>query len=448
MRKIFFLSYLIITISVSAVRAQTPAADTQIPSPAQDKELKFNLSEDGKRYFKATFLNQTWIRYNGSNPGTLVFNQPADQTFDIGLRRTRFQLFGQITDYTFLYFQLGQNNFGFTSPKQVGFFIHDAVCEVLPFKNDHLKLGGGLTIASGLSRYTQPSVGTILTMDVPVFAQATTGQIDQFSRRLSVYARGQLGKLDYRFILSDPFRPDSVLRTDVSNYAYNGHHRQYQTYLFWQFLEKEANTTPYMTGTYLGKKKVFNLGGGLIYQKDAMWNKNAAGLINYQDLFLLAFDAYLDIPLSVEKQSALSAYAGLFFNDYGKNYVRYNGIMNPATSSVPGVNNVNGFGNRYPMFGTGTSLYTQVGYLLPQKLLGEGNGQLQPYATYTLNSFDALHDPGHIYNAGINYLLRGHKSKFSLDYQNRPVYGIKAGDTRPGVLTHRGQLVLQYQIYL
>ena len=40
---------------------------------------------------------------------------------------------------------------------------------------------------NGLSRFSQPSIGTIVTMDVPVFAQATVDQTDEFSRKLSVY---------------------------------------------------------------------------------------------------------------------------------------------------------------------------------------------------------------------------------------------------------------------
>jgi hypothetical protein len=70
---------------------------TTKPAPEKN-ELKYNLNESGTHYFKATFLNQTWLRYNQSNPGTIVMSEPADQTFDIGLRRTRIQLFGQITD--------------------------------------------------------------------------------------------------------------------------------------------------------------------------------------------------------------------------------------------------------------------------------------------------------------------------------------------------------------
>lgn len=77
-----------------------------------DKEnLKYNLDESGSHFFQVTFLNQTWLRYNQSNAGTLLEGKKANETFDIGLRRTRIQMFGQITDKVFIYFQFGQNNF-------------------------------------------------------------------------------------------------------------------------------------------------------------------------------------------------------------------------------------------------------------------------------------------------------------------------------------------------
>ena len=184
-------------------------AQTSSPSNAME-EMRLKLNEDGSHYLKWTFLNQVWLRYNDSNPGTTVMGEPADQTFDIGLRRTRIQFYGQLTDHVFFYTQFGQNNFNFLSQnggnRKLQAFFHDALGEYKVWKdNDRLKLGGGLTITNGLSRFSQPSVSTIMTMDVPVFAQATVDQTDEFSRKLSVYARGQLGKFDYRIVLSDPF---------------------------------------------------------------------------------------------------------------------------------------------------------------------------------------------------------------------------------------------------
>jgi len=429
-------------------------------SPEKDA-LKFNLNESGSHYFQATFLNQTWLRYNESNPGTLVQGQSQDQTFDIGLRRTRIQMFGQITDKAFLYFQFGQNNFNSQfntgSNRKLAAFFHDALCEFKVGQGNALKLGGGLTIANGLSRFSQPSIGTIMTMDVPVGLQITVDQTDEFSRKLSVYARGQVGKLDYRLVLSDPFPINSngqalpALSSSVANFSQVGRHKQAQGYLVWQFFEHEGHNTPYMTGTYLGKKKIFNIAVGGMFQKNAMWLRGAAGDTIYQDMKHFAVESYLDMPLSKEKGTAISAYVGFTNADFGTSYLRYNGIMNPANgSSLAAQNSINGqgptFGNSFPMFGTGKLIYAQLGFLLPNKLLN-GHGQLMPYASTTLADYDRLGPlPTNVYNAGINWLLNGHKAKISLDWQNRPTY-----DVTPSQITlgeRKNTLTLQYQIFI
>src|SRR5687768_5397005 len=83
----------------------TNAVDKPKPIKKEDKALKFNLNDDGSHFFQVLFLNQTWLRYNKSNPGTTLLGESASQTFDIGLRRTRIQMFGQVTDRAFVYFQ-------------------------------------------------------------------------------------------------------------------------------------------------------------------------------------------------------------------------------------------------------------------------------------------------------------------------------------------------------
>jgi hypothetical protein len=271
----------IVMLSARSAFAQEP--------PKELEELRIKLNESGSHYLKATFLNQVWVRFNDSNPGTQVLGEPASQTMDIGLRRTRMQLYGQLTDHVFFYFQFGQNNFNFLAQnagnRKVQVFFHDALAEYKTSKtNNKLVLGGGLTIANGLSRFSQPSIGTIMSMDVPVFAQATVDQTDEFSRKLSVYARGQLGRFDYRVVMSDPFpittngtitSPISIATSSNATFAQVGHHKQYQGFFMWNFFDKEANTTPYMTGTYLGKKRVLNLEAGFIQQKkctlDGRW---------------------------------------------------------------------------------------------------------------------------------------------------------------------------------
>lgn len=442
-------------LTATSLTAQVAAP---IVAPERDN-LRFNLNADGSRFFQATFLNQTWLRFNESNPGTTVLARSAPNTFDIGLRRTRMQLFGQITRRGFLYLQFGQNNFNYLSAtagnRKVAAFFHDAVGEYKVSNNDALKLGAGLTIANGLSRFTQPSVSTIMTLDVPVFAQATVDQTDEFARKLSVYARGQVGHLDYRLVMSDPFPIQTNGNTPPAiathaNFAQQGHSKQFQGLLQWQFFDKDAHTTPYATGTYLGKKKMLNVGVGAIYQPNAMWRINPSNDTLYDPMLLLCGDVFLDMPLNKEAGTAVSAYAGYYHLDYGPDYLRYNGIMNPANGStqpnaLPGTGPT--YGNAFPMFGTGSTVYAQAGYKFKQDLLGAGRGTLLPYAAWTHSSYDRLADPVDIYNLGVNWLISGHNSKLSLDWQRRPTFGV-ATDGSIQREAHKSQVTLQYQVFI
>lgn len=422
-------------------------------------EMKLKLNESGSHYIKGTFLNQVWVRYNQSNPGTQVLGDASTETFDIGLRRTRIQFFGQLNDHVFFYTQFGQNNFNYlagqnatnTGNRKFQAFFHDALGEYKVWKeNDRLYIGSGLTIANGLSRFSQPSIGTIMTMDVPVFAQATVDQTDEFSRKLSVYARGQFGKIDYRLVLSDPFPitsnglPAPPLSTNAT-FSQRGQHKQYQGFFMYNFFDVESHVTPYMTGTYLGKKKVLNLEAGFITQANATWTRETIlSDTVYHAMSLWSVAVYYDAPMNKEKGTALSAYIGYFDYDFGKGYLRYNGIMNPATS-VTAPFPAGSQGNAFPMFATGNALYAQVGYLLKQDLLGEGKGTLMPYASITSANWDRVSNTFNIMNVGVNWMIQGHNSKLSLDYQHRPYFTIQGNELlKQG---NKGQVVLQYQTF-
>lgn len=444
-----------------------PVTQTSSRSTTEKNELRYNLNESGSHFFKVTFLNQTWLRFNQSNPGTTVVQEPKDNTFDIGLRRTRIQLFGQISDHVFLYLHFGMNNFNYTngfptfntngtpSNRKVAAFFHDAVGEYLVWKNkDYLKIGGGLTVVNGLSRFSSPSVSSIMSLDVPVFAQATVDQTDQFSRKLSVYARGQVGPIDYRVAISDPFPIQTngaappMLGTN-SNFALKGHHKQFQGLLLYQFFDKEANQTPgYMTGTYLGAKKIVNLEAGFIAQKNAMWRQETGATdTTYQAMNLWSVASFLDMPLNRQTGTAVNAYLGYFHTDYGTNYLRFNGIMNPATGFATAPGGLGGAqGNAFPMFGTGSVIYSQFGYLMKRDLFGADNGTLMPYVQAQVANYQRVTQPLGVYNIGVNYLIKGHNGKMTLDYQNRPYY--ETSGTQIAPVGRRGQLTLQYQVFI
>ncbi len=472
MKKIISLSLLLNFFAFVALAQEQAKEEPKKEEKKSIEELRLKLNDDGSHYIKATFSNQTWFRFADYNPGTTVLGSPTSNGFDIGLRRTRFQLYGQLTDHVTFYFQMGQNNFNFLSGnggspnnnspyvnRKAQFFIHDALADYRIKKgSDLLYLGGGLTITNGLSRFSQPSISTIMSMDVPVFAQATVDQTDEFSRKLSVYARGQLGRLDYRLVLSDPFPVNTngtvaalpvPLAPSSQNAAFAlvGHNKQYQGFFMWNFFDKESHVTPYMTGTYLGKKKVLNLEAGFITQKNATWTGDGtvAGT-QYHDMNLWSVALFYDAPLNKEKGTAFNAYAGYFHTDYGQGYLRYNNSMNPANGTTLIGTPTNSYGTAFPMFGTGNVIYAQAGYLLKKDLLGEGNGTLMPYVTLQSSRLDRLDKQMNVWDFGVNWLIKGHNAKLTLDYQIRPTYSPVGTDLIRDSST-KGQLIMQYQFF-
>ncbi|BAV07258.1 hypothetical protein SAMN05421788_102118 [Filimonas lacunae] len=424
------------------------STNDQHKKPQLLKDGKIWLNEDGSNYFKFTLLTQVWVRNTDVNPGSTVNGYAKSNITDIGIRRARMQAFGQIADRVFIYTQVGMNNYSYTADRKAGFFIHDVTGEYEVVRKK-LSLGAGLTAWNGLTRYASPSVGSIMGLDAPLFEQTTNDVTDQFLRKLSIYAKGKLGRLDYRLVMSDPMNVTksagySSAISSISNFSPMPANMQFQGYLQWQFLDPEGNTTPYATGTYLGTKKVFNIGAGFQYQKNAMWHQGATGDTVSTDLKHFAVDVYYDAPVNKEKGSAISAY-GTFINfDHGPGYLRNQATMNPATgSNTPAV--INGSGNGYPSFGTGNLLYAQVGYKFNNNLVG--NTTFMPYASIQHASYERLDKAMNYWEAGVNWLLKGHTSKLTFTYQNRPIYEQQTAGN--ATLTgHKGAFVMQYQVFL
>ncbi|MES2485212.1 MAG: hypothetical protein V4581_04585, partial [Bacteroidota bacterium] len=290
------------------------------------KDRKLYLNDDGSNYVKFTFLAQAWLRSAQYNPGTTVYGYDKSSGADIGIRRYRVQMYGQLTDRVFAYSQFGENNFNALSERKQGFFVHDAYGEYAIDKA-RLSMGMGLSGWSGLARFAAPSAGSIMGLDAPLYQQATNDVTDQFLRKLSVFAKGKLGKLDYRVQMAQPLaiqRTSGYNSTVTTNAGFSAKpaKMQYNGYMQYQFNDQESNLTPYMTGSYLGEKKVFNIGAGFMYQKDAMWRQGASATDTiYSNMANIAVDVYYDAPLG-NAGRAISLYASVAQYDFGKNYLR------------------------------------------------------------------------------------------------------------------------------
>lgn len=441
------------------------------PAWAQGSELygsgiKFKLNEDGSKYMRFITWHQVWVRYNQNNTGSARQGVAQDETVDIGVRRSRFLFLTQISPRFLILFHAGINNqtsysggyTGASDGKKPQLFIHDLWNEYKLIQTPHftMDLGAGLHYWNGVSRMSSASTLNFLGYDDPIFNWPNIETNDQFARYLGVYAKGKLGKLDYRINISEPFYTNTgkSISTQSASYSPYNVYKIYAGYFSYQFWDQESNVLPFTVGSYLGSKKVFNIGAGFHHNKNAMWKqvaRNAQGdSIQYYDQNLFAVDAFLDLPLNTEKGTALTAYAVNYFNDFGPNFVRSIGIMNPAAGNATGAGSSAYRGNALPILGTGTTTYLQAGYLLPKTI--STKVRFQPYAAYTLSRFDGFKDGnGKKQNAqwvdvGSNFLLEGHHAKITLNYRHRPDFsGISRTDFK---LKYRPELTLQFQVYL
>jgi hypothetical protein len=429
-------------ISLAVALAVLGASDLKAQFPEKLRDgWKTYLSPDSSAYIKLNFLSQVWVRYNQNNPGSTIDGERQDNTYDVGLRRTRFVLSGQLTSRVSFFVQFGQNNFGYLNTRKTGAFFHDVAGEYAVVKKKFI-LGFGLHGWNGLSRFSNSSVSTILALDPPIFQETTNDINDQFVRRLGIYAKGKLGALDYRISVSKPFITQTATSSfdglsANSSYSLKIPQQAIQSYVMYQFLDKESNFGPGTVGSYLGKKRVLNIGAGIVYQGKAMWSKAQTDTV-YHDMKLWAIDIFYDAPVGV-RGSSLTVYGGYFNYDFGKGYLRNVAPMNP----VNGVKNgsMNGSGNGAPLIGTGSTVYMQTGYKLRKDLLGE-SGTLQFYSAVQYSKYERLNDPMVLVDCGVNWLISGHNSKFTLNYQSRPIFSA----TDQKIMGRRGEWVLQYQI--
>ncbi len=166
-------------------------------------------------------------------------------------------------------------------------------------------------------------------------------------------------------------------------------------------------------------------------------------------MMIIGVDLFYDSYLNKEKGNAISVYAAYSYADYGPKYLRYLGVMNMTTGLNTAVANLNAKanGNGFPMMGTGSTEFVQIGYKFKNNLLGE-RGTLQPYIGTQVSQFKALPSGNMVMcDVGMNWLISGY-NKISLNYQSRPVYEQQAV-TKQYVdvkSARRGMLYLQYQI--
>ncbi len=383
-------------------------------SPDYGAGMKFNLNEDGSKYMRVIAWGQMWAQYND--------NLPADKkAVELSTRRARILTYAQITPKFLVLTHFGLNSLNADNMSPVGkgessqLFFHDFWVQYALGKNH--AIGSGLHYWNGISRLNSQGTLNFLTLDNNRQSWSTLGLSDQFARHQGIYAKGSFGKFQYRVSVNESMTNSLDSRDVTSNTntaIYAGRKvlgskdagMNYAGYFEYGFMDSESNFLPFRVGSYLGTKKVFNVGAGFfLHPKGSVMNDGTTNI--GEDVSIFAVDAFYDAPLG-DKKGAITAYATYQNNNYGKNYL-------------------------FSAYGTGSMVYGHAGYLIPS----EKQTKLQPYVSYASNSYDATNDTRDVLGVGANLYMNGHNSKLTLEYKNE-----EFGASKTGTVT------LQAMIYL
>lgn len=444
--------------------------------------ITIKLNEGGTKSIRFITWLQMWARYYETNPNTLLDGRAVSNFSDIGIRRARALWYSQISPRYLVLLHLGINNQTFNSGgvpgggvtgnggtgqptlgKKTGLFFHDFWNEyavILPKKKDgtarngSLYVGTGLHYWNGISRLTSASTLNFLSVDAPIINWPLVDLSDQFVRQFGIYVKGKVGKLDYRFAANKPFRTNlTPVAEDIAVDNNNTDYWAHQGYVMYQFLDQESNLLPFTVGTYLGTKKVFNLGAGFYRapQQTATLDPDDGVSLNRHGMTLWAADVFADIPFGGSANWAFTGYGAYYNYEMGPNYLRSLGLMSPAFTADPAGDpddfsttapTGNLVGIARPFVGTGSFIYAEAGLLLP-KMDWMGKHRLQPFIEGYTQRLEAL-DDNTLTNwaAGVNWLIDGHHAKVTFRYGTRPLVRNNEQDGS------RGEFLIQTQVYL
>lgn len=390
--------------------------------------LTLKITEDGQKYIRFIMWHQIWTTTNN------LAVEDSKLQASVSLRRSRFLAFAQISPRFLILTHWGLNSLNASNMNALGnssdapqLFLHGAWGEVRI--HDGIYVGGGLHYWKGLTRLSNQSTLNFMTLDQsrPFVQWHSLGITDQFARHMGVYAKGQIGRFDYRVAVNNPLNPANSLGagqdfsgqsdltyTGVSQSESNGDptgNMIVEGYFRYNFFDLESTKLPYQVGTYFGHKKLLSVGLGFFAHPDGMYNTTTG---EHGNVLHLAGDVFLDYPLG--QNNALNAYASVIHFDYGSNYM-----------------------SRWA--GTGTNFYSHIGYYL-------GSLRVMPYLAFQTGNYEAFEDNLNALDVGLNYFLNGHNAKVTLEYHTISNNPLEGGVSDSGDPIGVRQVRLQLHIFL
>jgi hypothetical protein len=474
-----------ILVSILLLIALQQHINAQTGQPEFKEGMRLKLDSSGKKYIQFSTWATFWARELSFNPGTEINGITRKRMTDFSIRQFRFLTYSQLSPRYLILANIGMDNqtlssggtagggntgnggatFNGTLGKKPALYLHEFWNEYAVFpdrdpqtgapRNASLYIGTGLHYWMGISRMTTASSSAYLALDVPLVNWPLVDLSDQYARQIGIYFKGNVDRIAYRWALNKPF----TVLSSATVFSGSGKEINYAVdnnapgklattgYAAWQFLEKESNFLPYTVGTYAGSKRVLNIGAGYYFTKDGTVTQSAnsanAELIRH-DIKLWSVDFFADLPFGGNRNWAFTGYTAFYHYDFGPNYLRNVSIMNENVTLEPkfsGPVSQAGPGNLAPGIGTGKTVFSQAGLLLPSNLMRKA--RLQPFAELSLQRFQRYGDELFSYwSAGGNIYLDGHHAKISVKYQTRPIVENDSQASSKGSLTVATQISL------
>ncbi|WP_338391874.1 hypothetical protein [Fulvitalea axinellae] len=466
------LSRALALVFALGVAGQAVAADDKDKEGFPKTGLSWKLGKNDNQSLSVAIMGQFWLRNIENNPGTInAAGEEESNTWDMAMRRMRLVAKYTYNDRLTVFTQFGTNNVTFnnsiaTSSSHTSrptMFIHDFWGMYKVSSGNQFYLGAGMNAFAGVSRYSNCSSFTFLTLDNPLVNYSGINRHDQFYRQIGMFAAGELGRLNYRIALSKPFTygklASELIDGDANNNPYVDNAVAIRStkfsvkgYAYWQFGDKTSAASPFLPMCYLGSKRIYNLGVGFnLYPESAAYVKEVAPStleVEKEDRLEIGVDFMMENPF--DNGSSLTYYGVWYHYELGKNYLRQAGIMNVASGQTPdaATKYPQGKGNNYYVIGTGDIFLTEIGYLFPESI-SLGKTRIQPFGRFTYQDFDAVKEAGTVYDMGVNFLVAGNRFKISAQYSLRPLYeGTVGPDATAEIAEHRGLAIMQLQFRL